>query len=325
MARWHGRLLIGLVICGFAGGCAVPARQAEVLEAGRMPTVAAPRVAEISPAASVATITVSTSVASTQTQMSSSTPSLSRTPTTSRAPTMSRTPTASRTLTASRTATQTASATPSRTPTAAPSPTSTPGPTPDGVVRTLTVPILMYHYASQPPPDADVYRRDLSVSPVQFESHLKYLADNGYRTITLDDLLYALAHGRELPARPVILTFDDGYADNYTNAFPLLEKYDMMAHFFVISDFVNQERPGYMTWPQIEEMAAAGQRFGSHSRDHPSLAGQERRLPGVAGVGRQRSACRAPGRAAALDQLPGRPSTMRRPSSFTSRPDIGVG
>jgi peptidoglycan/xylan/chitin deacetylase (PgdA/CDA1 family) len=132
----------------------------------------------------------------------------------------------------------------------------------------------MYHYVSVPPAGADIYRRDLSVTPAQFESDLKYLTDAGYHAITLDDLLYALAQGWELPAKPVILTFDDGYADNYTNAFPLLQMYNMVGHFFIISDFVNQERPGYMTWPQIEEMAAAGQNFGSHSRDHPNLSGK---------------------------------------------------
>ena len=172
--------------------------------------------------------------------------------------------------------TPTASATlrPIATPSPTASPTRTPGPTPDGVARTLHVPILMYHYISSAPADADVYRRDLSVTPAQFASHLAYLGDAGYHVITLDDLLYALAQGRELPTKPVILTFDDGYEDNYTNAFPLLQKYNMVGHFFVISDFVNQERSGYMTWPQIEAMAAAGQRFGSHSRDHPSLKGQ---------------------------------------------------
>ena len=164
----------------------------------------------------------------------------------------------------------------------------------------------MYHYISVPPAGADIYRRDLSVTPALFESHLKYLTDAGYHAITLDDLLYALAQGRELPAKPVILTFDDGYEDNYTNAFPLLQKYNMVGHFFIISDFVNQERPGYMTWPQIEEMAAAGQRFGSHSRDHPNLKRAKRRLPGVAGVGGQGSAGRAPGPAPALDFLSGR-------------------
>ncbi len=162
--------------------------------------------------------------------------------------------------------------------TATPSPTSTatvpPGPTPDGVARALQVPILMYHRISVPPADADVYRRDLSVSPTRFEEHLRYLADAGYHTITLDDLLYALTQDRPLPDKPVILTFDDGYEDNYTEAFPLLRRYGIVGHFFIITDFVNQERPDYMTWPQIEEMSAAGQRFGSHSRDHPNLSGK---------------------------------------------------
>jgi len=132
----------------------------------------------------------------------------------------------------------------------------------------------MYHYISAPPAGADVYRKDLSVSPERFESHLKYLLDSGYQVVTLDDLLYALTQGRPLPPKPVILTFDDGYEDNYRNAFPLLQKYGLIGHFFVISDFVNAGRPGFMTWEQIEEMAAGGQRFGSHSRDHPNLAGK---------------------------------------------------
>jgi peptidoglycan/xylan/chitin deacetylase (PgdA/CDA1 family) len=112
------------------------------------------------------------------------------------------------------------------------------------------------------------------VAPELFESHLRRLRDDGYQVITLDDLLYFLTQGRSLPARPVILTFDDGYADNYTNAFPLLQKYGMIGHFFVITDFVNEQRPEYLTWQQIAEMAAAGQRIGAHSRDHPDLRGK---------------------------------------------------
>ena len=223
--------------------------------------------------------------------------------------------------------TPTATATPQ--PTATPSPTAsqtpTPGPTPDGVARTLQVPILMYHYISAPPAGADIYRRDLSVTPALFESHLKYLTDAGYHAITLDDLLYALAQGRELPAKPVILTFDDGYEDNYTNAFPLLQKYNMVGHFFIISDFVNQERPGYMTWPQIEEMAAAGQRFGSHSRDHPK---PEAGKATTTWCGRRWGARRRWKSTWASTRVgfPIRPgSTTTVPSPFTSPPAIGVG
>jgi peptidoglycan/xylan/chitin deacetylase (PgdA/CDA1 family) len=185
---------------------------------------------------------------------------------TSAAPTPTPEPTA--------TVTPTPTLSPTATPTATATATLTPGPTPDGASRTLRVPILMYHYVSVPPAKADIYRRDLSVSPEQFDAQLSYLRDQGYTVISLDDLLYALAQGRTLPEKPVILTFDDGYEDNYTNAFPILSKHGVMAHFFIISDFVNAGREGYMTWPQIEEMAAAGQRFGSHSRDHPNLSGQ---------------------------------------------------
>ncbi len=182
------------------------------------------------------------------------------------------------TLTALPTASCTSSATPSLTPTAteAPTATATPtlGPTPDGMTRELQVPILMYHHVSEPPADADIYRRDNSVTPERFESHLQYLRQAGYETITLDDLLYALTQGRLLPVKPIILTFDDGYEDNFLNAFPLLEKHGMNGHFSIMTDVINAKTPGYMNWSQIEEMSAAGQRFGSHARYHiPSQKG----------------------------------------------------
>jgi peptidoglycan/xylan/chitin deacetylase (PgdA/CDA1 family) len=248
--NWHGRgagWLIACVVCiaVLAGGCAQFTDQ----------TTTAMRLAATTPPPA----STPTAIPMTATVMAAQ-----PTPTA----------TASATASPTRTASPTATPSPSATVTVTPSATPTPGPTPDGVVRTAHVPILMYHYISVPPAGADVYRRDLSVTPAQFESDLRYLSEAGYQTITLDDLLYALTQGRPLPAKPVILTFDDGYEDNYTNAFPLLRKYGMTGHFFIISDFVNQGRSGYMTWPQIEEMATAGQRFGSHSRDHPDLEGK---------------------------------------------------
>jgi peptidoglycan/xylan/chitin deacetylase (PgdA/CDA1 family) len=132
----------------------------------------------------------------------------------------------------------------------------------------------MYHYISDPPAGADPVRRDLSVSPALFESHLRYLRDAGYHVVTLDDLLGSLTTGKALPEKPVILTFDDGYVDNYINAFPLLKRYGMIGLFFLITDFIDAARPEYMSWAQIEEMGAAGQRFGSHSRNHPDLRGK---------------------------------------------------
>jgi peptidoglycan/xylan/chitin deacetylase (PgdA/CDA1 family) len=171
----------------------------------------------------------------------------------------------------------TTSATGTHTPTLQPAPAATPGPTPDGVARKLDVPILMYHYISRPPAGSDVYRRDLSVTPEQFAEHMRYLRDAGYTTVTLDDLLDALTQGRRLPAKPVVLTFDDGYVDNYTNAFPILRENGFVGTFFIMTDLVTDEAPGYMTWPQVEEMSAAGQRFGSHGRqDHRGLSGRSK-------------------------------------------------
>ncbi len=93
----------------------------------------------------------------------------------------------------------------------------------DETRRRIRVPILMYHYVSVPPPDADIYRLDLSVTPQQFAQHIAWLAQNGFTSISLDDLYRALTDGYPLPPKPVILTFDDGYADAYTNAFPVLQ------------------------------------------------------------------------------------------------------
>jgi peptidoglycan/xylan/chitin deacetylase (PgdA/CDA1 family) len=157
--------------------------------------------------------------------------------------------------------------TPSVTATSAPTVTAALADPPNAV----HVPILMYHYISAPPAGANAIRRDLSVSPDRFESHLRYLQEHGYHAITLDDLHAALTEGRALPDKPVILTFDDGYVDNYTNAFPLLKKYGVVGEFFLITDFVDSQNPAYMSWGQVEEMGQAGQRFGSHSRNHPDL------------------------------------------------------
>lgn len=141
----------------------------------------------------------------------------------------------------------------------------------DDTRRRIQVPILMYHYVSVPPSDADRYRLDLSVTPDQFSEQLVFLRENGYTTITLDDLFLALNEGRPLPPRPVVLTFDDGYADAYDHAFRLLEQYEMVGTFFVVTDWLDARRPGYLTWDQARAMVAGGSAIQSHSRSHIDL------------------------------------------------------
>lgn len=141
---------------------------------------------------------------------------------------------------------------------------------------TLRVPVLMYHYISVPPEDADVYRTDLSVEPAVFAEQMAYLAANGYTTIDFYELAQAISDKIDLPPKPVILTFDDGYADNYANAFPILQQYGFTGTFFVVTEFIDRGYEGYMTWEMVQEMAAAGHRFEPHSRNHPDLRDRDR-------------------------------------------------
>ena len=81
----------------------------------------------------------------------------------------------------------------------------------------------------------------------------------------------AWENGTPLPEKPVILTFDDGYVDNYKNAYPILEKYNLKGTIFLISDFVGTY-PNYMTWAQVDEMQQSGLiDFESHTLSHPEL------------------------------------------------------
>ncbi len=158
-----------------------------------------------------------------------------------------------------------------------PTPTVLPLPTPFGVYSyTVKVPILMYHYISVPPEDADIYRKDLSVTPDNFRAQMAYLHENGFTTIDFYELSLAIAGKILLPEKPVLLTLDDGYRDNYENAFPILLEFGHKATFFIVSEFIDNGYENYLTWEMVHEMAAAGMRFESHSRTHPDLRNQPR-------------------------------------------------
>ncbi|MBI3536547.1 MAG: polysaccharide deacetylase family protein [Chloroflexi bacterium] len=221
--------------------------------------------------------------------LNSPTPTPTNTFTPTRVPTFTATPT--NTFTSTPTLTLTLTAIPTRTRTPTPTPTINPN------LRVARVPVLMYHSISIPPPDADAVRLDLSVLPQAFDEQMAFLIYNGYRTIRAADLAESLLFGAPLPEKAIVLTFDDGYADAYETAFPILKKYGMTATFYVITQFVETKKSGYLTWQQLQEMANAGMEIGSHSVDHPDLRGKtiayqntqlagskqmiEARLPGV--------------------------------------------
>lgn len=138
--------------------------------------------------------------------------------------------------------------------------------------RTLDVPILMYHHVSYGV-RTDSVNYGLTVGDDEFAAQLRYLHAHGYHTILLRQLFSALYGGTRLPAHPIVLTFDDGYLDNYTDALPLLLRAHDVAEFAIISAY-----PGitlginrYMSWGQLRRLVAHGMEIGSHTVDHQDL------------------------------------------------------
>lgn len=126
------------------------------------------------------------------------------------------------------------------------------------------IPVLNYHQIN------DVDENLLTVSTAEFETQMAWLEENGYHSITVAELIDALEGKGSLPEHPVLITFDDGYIDNYQCAFPILKKHNMKAIIFLISEYVSLY-PNYLTWEQLAEMQKAGIEFGSHTVDHNVL------------------------------------------------------
>lgn len=125
------------------------------------------------------------------------------------------------------------------------------------------VPILNYH-------KVDDFYHSLSIPPEEFEEQMKYLSENGFTTITPDQLMAYLNHDRELPENPILITFDDGYSDNFTNAYPIMKKYGFTATIFLVTNKVGHEG-NFMTWDQVRAMQKDGFVFGSHTVSHAAL------------------------------------------------------
>jgi len=134
------------------------------------------------------------------------------------------------------------------------------------------VAVLMYHRVDAAVP-SNAVGRDLTVEPTAFEAQLRWLRARGIRTLTAADLALALARG-EHPARAVVLTFDDGYADAATTALPLLVKYGARATFYISSGFVGT--PRHVSWRQLRALRAAGMEVACHGTEHLDLSTLDR-------------------------------------------------
>jgi len=138
----------------------------------------------------------------------------------------------------------------------------------------VRVPVLMYHEIAEP----DETASRLAVSPAIFAAQLGYLRSAGFTALTAAELAARLAGDTgPLPVRPVVLTFDDGYADFHSRALPLLDEHGFTATLFVTTGWeqdpdMRQSAPGRMlNRTQLTEAALAGIEVGAHTRSHPQL------------------------------------------------------
>jgi peptidoglycan/xylan/chitin deacetylase (PgdA/CDA1 family)/glycosyltransferase involved in cell wall biosynthesis len=142
-----------------------------------------------------------------------------------------------------------------------------------------TIPILIYHKIPSMPISNS--KHGTYVTKNDFEWQLEWLKQKGFTTITFQDILDYRFGKKEPPPKPIMLTFDDGYKDNYTNAFPLLKKYNMTGVIFLVTnpaikvnvwDIVNSEPAApLLENREILEMAEYGIEFGSHTWSHIDL------------------------------------------------------
>ncbi len=126
-----------------------------------------------------------------------------------------------------------------------------------------TVPILTYH-------SFDYAKGLLSVSPENFERQMRYLKDEGFRVIPLDELVEGIKNKKKFAHNAVVITIDDGYENNFTYAYPILEKYGFPAVIFLITNNMGTNA-GFLNWDEVKEMSKHNISFGGHTKNHVYL------------------------------------------------------
>ncbi|MEO8744774.1 MAG: polysaccharide deacetylase family protein [Candidatus Dormiibacterota bacterium] len=135
----------------------------------------------------------------------------------------------------------------------------------------IQLPILMYHYIRVPPSiRTDQLGYNLSVSPDVFSAQMDWLYSHDYHPVDFNDVRVYFAGTQPMPARPVVITLDDGYADLYTAAYPILAVHGFKAVAYIVSSFVGQAR--YVTASEVVQMDRNGIEIASHTVDHANLA-----------------------------------------------------
>jgi peptidoglycan/xylan/chitin deacetylase (PgdA/CDA1 family) len=126
------------------------------------------------------------------------------------------------------------------------------------------IPVLNYHQVE------DNVDNPLTLSNQEFEKQMAYLSQHGYNAISPEQLILHMKDDTPLPDKPILITFDDGYRDNYSNAYPIMKKYGLKGTIFLITDFVGNNE-WYLNWDQIRDMQQDGFMFESHTLNHVPL------------------------------------------------------
>ncbi len=151
--------------------------------------------------------------------------------------------------------------------------------------RGTRIPILMYHSISREEEQGTHPYYRVVTTPEVFSQHMTLLADHGYQVVGLDTARMLLRQNnnarQNMPAKPVVITFDDGFDNFYTNAFPILARNGFTATVFLPTAFIDSgcRKTGgrsFLSWSQVKELANCGMTFGSHTMSHGYLLGKTR-------------------------------------------------
>jgi len=143
------------------------------------------------------------------------------------------------------------------------------------ISQTDKVPVLTYH-------SIDASGSIVSVAPEVFRRQMSFLSESGYNTVSMSDLVNSLVKQKPLSPKTIALTFDDGFQNFYTTAFPILEQCGFKATVFLVTDFCGKSNDwadnppklppsNLLSWREIKELNCCGIEFGAHTRTHPFL------------------------------------------------------
>lgn len=159
------------------------------------------------------------------------------------------------------------------TPSPSPSPTPTPRPLTFAEMNALygpcvRLPVLMYHHIQTKEAAVAAKQTGLTVDTDYFKSQMQYLKDRGYNAATMQDLINFFDNGTPVPGKSVLITLDDGYEDNFTDAYPILQSVGFHATIFTPTGLM--DNPGYLTWSQISGMNGLIL-FANHTWSHKNV------------------------------------------------------